>query len=60
MEENLKYNGYKDIESVIGRSKHIRCFKGEGISKLPLDIMTTWLHKFDTRMRNGIAKYCCF
>lgn len=64
--------GEKEEPLIIGKSKNPRCFKGAHIDKLPLewvsnkkawmtaDIMTTWLHKFDTKMKKQNRKVVLF
>lgn len=64
--------GEKEDPLVIGRSRKPRCFKGENISKLPLEwvsnkkawmtreIMTTWLHKFNNKMKRQNRKVLLF
>lgn len=64
--------GEKEEPIIIGKSKNPRCFKGAHIDKLPLqwvsnkkawmtaDIMTTWLHRFDTKMKKQDRKVVLF
>jgi hypothetical protein len=64
--------GEKEKPLIIGKSKNPRCFKGAHIDKLPLqwvsnkkawmtaDIMTTWLHEFDTKMKKQNRKVVLF
>lgn len=64
--------GEKEEPLIIGKSKNPRCFKGAHIDKLPLqwvsnkkawmtaDIMTTWLHEFDAKMKKQNRKVVLF
>lgn len=64
--------GEKEEPLIIGKSKNPRCFKGAHIEKLPLqwvsnkkawmtaDIMTIWLHRFDTKMKKQNRKVVLF
>lgn len=64
--------GEKEKPLIIGKSKNPRCFKGAHIDKLPLqwvsnkkawmtaDIMTTWLHEFDAKMKKQNRKVLLF
>lgn len=68
----VNMEGEKEEPLIIGRSKNPRCFKGAHIDKLPLqwvsnkkawmtaDIMTTWLHKFDEKMKKQNRKVVLF
>lgn len=64
--------GEKEEPLIIGKSKNPRCFKGAHVDKLPLqwvsnkkawmtaDIMTTWLHKFNAKMKKQNRKVVLF
>lgn len=68
----VNMEGEKEEPLIIGKSKNPRCFKGAHIDKLPLewvsnkkawmtaDIMTAWLHKFDTKMKKQNRKVVLF
>lgn len=68
----VNMDGDKENPLIIGKSKNPRCFKGSHINKLPLewvsnkkasmtiDIMTSWLEKFDEKMKKQNRKVLLF